>query len=231
MRIIVNHITRMRNPRICVAGLDSSTLAAIRPTTPPTDLITRTLLRSEGGPFGPGALVDLGVTVSEGVPPEIEDHRFVTTNARHVEDLSDDLYLAALAEVAASTITAAFGKDIVEVRSRKFAVPAGRGARSLAVLEVASPILLTDYGNLYVIVDDGEIKAKLRVTDVRFYESDHKTLKQDLVKSVGRRLASDVETYAMLGLARAMVDSDGGNVHWLQCNGICLADRAVSDVP
>ncbi len=231
MQIIVNHVTRMSKPRICIAGLDASTFAPIRPTTPSTDLITRTLLRSEGGPFGPGALVDLGEVVPEGAPPEIEDHRFVTTSARHVEDLSDDLYLAALAEVADPTMTAAFGKSIVEVRSRKFAVPAGRGERSLAVLEGASPILLTDFGNLYVIVDDGEIKAKLRVTDVRFYESDHKTLKSDVVKDVGRRLAGGVETYVMLGLARAMWDNDGGSVHWLQCNGICLADRAVSDVP
>lgn len=231
MQIIVNHVTRMSKPRICVAGLDTSALAPIRPTTPPTDLITRTLLRSEGGPFGPGAVVDLGEVVAEGAPPEIEDHRFVTTNARHVEDLSDEVYLATLGEVAEPTIAAALGENITEVRSRKFAVPGGQGERSLAVLDVSSPILLTDWGNLYVIINDGVVEAKLRVTDVRFYEPDHKTLKTDLVKDVGRRLADGVEAYAMLGLARAMWDDDGGNVHWIQCNGICLADRAVTDVP
>lgn len=69
------------------------------------------------------------------------------------------------------------------------------------------------------------------MTDARFYEPDHETVKTDLVESVSRRLASGVKAYAMLGLARAMWDEDGGNVHWLQCNGICLADRAVRDVP
>jgi hypothetical protein len=56
-------------------------------------------------------------------------------------------------------------------------------------------------------------------------------VKRDLVNDVNRRLASGVPLYTMLGLARAMADSDGGDVHWLMANGLCLADRAVSDIP
>lgn len=231
MQIIVNHVTRMRGSRICVAGLDKDTLTHVRPTTPRTDLITRKLLRSEGGPFGPGALVDLGRVVSEGQPPEVEDHRFATANAKHVEDLSDELYLAVLDDVGHESIVGTFGGDVREIRPRKFAVPAGHGKLSLSVIEVQNPRLYLDWGNLYIDIDDGAARAKLRVTDVRFYEPDHKTIKSNVVQDVNRRVAAGITTYAMVGLARAMWDDDGGNVHWLQCNGICLADRATSDVP
>lgn len=231
MQIIVNHVTRMGGSRICVAGLDKDTLTHVRPTTPRTDLITRELLRSEGGPFGPGALVDLGRVVPEGQPPEVEDHRFATTNAKHVEDLSDELYLAVLDDVSHDSIVAAFGTDVREIRPRKFAVPAGHGQLSLGVIEVQNPRLYLDWGNLYIDINDGATRAKLRVTDVRFYEPDHKTIKSNVMQDVNRRVGTGITTYAMVGLARAMWDDDGGSVHWLQCNGICLADRATSDVP
>lgn len=80
-------------------------------------------------------------------------------------------------------------------------------------------------------LDPPSLPAELRVTDVRFYETDHKTVKHAFVDDVNRRLAASERVYAMLGLARAMHDDDGGNVHWLMANGLCLADRAVSDVP
>lgn len=218
--------------RICVAGIEKDTLAHVRPTTPRTDLITRELLRSEGGPFGPGALVDLGPVIPEGQRPEFEDHRFVTKQARHVEDISDERYLALLADVQHDSITGAFGAEIHEVRPRKLAVPAGRGERSLAVIEIHAPeVYINRWGNLYVDIEGADTKANLRVTDVRFYEADHKTVKRDVMETVRGRLASGVKTYAMLGLARPMWDDDGGQVHWLQCNGLCLADRAVSDLP
>jgi len=233
MQIIINHVTRMTTQsRICVAGIEKDAFAHVRPTTPRTDLITRALLRSEGGPFGPGAVVDLGPTTPEGQRPEVEDHRFLTANAAHVEDLSDELYLAVLKEVSHAGVVDAFGFDVVEVRPRKLALPAGHGERSLAVVELEAPRLYVDsWGNLYIDLDDGVTRAKLRVTDVRFYEADHKTIKVDVVNDVARRIAGGVQTYGMLGVARAMWDDDGGNVHWLQCNGICLADHAVRDVP
>lgn len=231
MQIIVNHVTRMRESRICVAGVERETLRDVRPTTPRTDPLTRQLLRSEGGPFGPGAVVDLGRVTPEGQRPEIEDHRFVPANARHVEDLSDGSYLKVLEDIRQPGIGVAFGPDIREIRPSKLAVPAGRGQRSLAVVGVKTPRLYVDnWGKLYLDVNDGSTQAKLRVTDVRFYKPDQK-IKADVVKNVASRLASGVEAYAMVGLARAMWDEDGGDVHWLQCNGICLVDHAASDVP
>jgi hypothetical protein len=233
MQIVVNHVTRMRTQsRICVAGIDPRTHRHIRPITPATDLITRPMLRSVGGPFGPGSVVELGGTVPSGRPPEVEDRQFATAAARHVEDLADGDYLALLAELEFPDITSAFGDTLTEVRARKLAVPKGMGHRSLAVVALEAPELhIDDWGNLYLEAHDGDFGARLRVTDVRFYEPDHSSIKVAAVESVNQRLQHGVDFYVMLGLARAMLDRDAGSAHWLQCNGICLVDRAVSDTP
>jgi hypothetical protein len=68
--------------RVCVAGIDLETRQHVRPVTPKTDLITRDLLRSEGGPFGPGAYVDLGDVIPTPDAPEVEDHLFRTAGAQ-----------------------------------------------------------------------------------------------------------------------------------------------------
>lgn len=232
MQIVVNHVTRMSTQsRICVAGIDPQRRRHVRPITPSSDLITRAMLRSEGGPFGPGAIVDLGDTVACGTPPEIEDHQFTTEAARHVGDLSDDDYLALLADLQCPDIRSAFGDTLTAVRPQKLAIPEGTGHRSLAVVALKDPRLFVDWGNLYFSANDGHVTAKLRVTDARFYEADHRSLKMAVIDSVRRRLEDGVGFFTMLGLARAMLDADGGRVHWLQCNGICLVDRAVSDTP
>ena len=128
MRIVVNHVTRMTGSRICVAGIDTVTYRHVRPVTGPRNPLTRELLRDNGGPFGAGALVDIG-------------------------------------------------------------------------------------------------------TDVRFYTADL-AIKRDVVKDVNRRLATGTRVYAMLGLARAIRDEAAGqDLHWLMANGLCLADRAVGDLP
>lgn len=232
MRIVVNHVTRMKGMlRICIAGIDAGTFEHVRPVTSPTDPITRTLLRENGGPFGAGALVDLGSVVARPDPPETKDHEFVTARAKYIENLADDVYLEFLERVSDVDISSAFGADLVEVRYRKFAVPAGHGTRSLAVVPVVKSKLLIDFEKLYLMLGPPQTPAKLRVTDVRFYASDQRTIKQDVVDDVNGRLASGVATYAMLGLARAIPDEEAGDVHWLMANGLCLADRAVGDVP
>ena|ERR1700742_1435293 len=103
MQIIINHLTRMSAPRICVAGVDSQSFEHVRPTTPPTDLITRNLLLENGGPFGVGAVVDLGTTIARPNAPEVEDYEFVAVRARLVEHLADDDYLGVLAEISENT--------------------------------------------------------------------------------------------------------------------------------
>jgi hypothetical protein len=233
VQIVVNHVTRMKSgSRICVAGIDAAAFQHIRPVTSSTDPLTRTLLRENSGPFGAGALVDVGTVVACPNAPETEDHRFAIAQARYIRDLADDEYIDILDRVSDDDIPTAFGSDLVEVRSRKLAVPAGRGTRSLAVVSVVNPELrINSFGKLYLMLDPPNTPAVLRVTDVRFYGDDQETVRRDIVDDVSRRLARGGRVYAMLGLARAIPDADGGEVHWLMANGLCLADRPVGDVP
>jgi hypothetical protein len=232
VRIVVNHVTRMTSQsRICVAGIEPSTGSHVRPVTPSSDLITRELLRENGGPFGPGAVVDLGDVRATPNPPETEDHEFATANATRVQDLSGDAYLRLLERVAHGTLATALGSALTEVRPRKFAVPAGTGTCSLAVVPVLAPKLQITFGNLYLELDRPNTPVKLRVTDVRFYEPDHATVRRDIVADVSARISAGVPVFAMLGLARALQDAQAGSVHWLMANGLCLADRPVGDIP
>lgn len=234
MRIIVNHVTRMKTPRICVAGVDAETFAHIRPTTPATDLITRTLLRENGGPFGVGALVDLGPVTAEPSVPETEDHGFVSANARHIKDITDDEYVGVLRQVSAPTIEDAFGPDLECVNYRKYAIEAARGTRSLAVVRLrGSPRLRSDdWGKVLLELDHPDTPCSLPMTDVRFYESDQKTIRDDMLDDVNSRLSAGIDAFLMLGLARAFVATGYDRpLHFLQGNGLCIVDRAVGDVP
>jgi hypothetical protein len=233
MRIVVNHVTRMKtDERICVAGIDAATFENVRPVTPKTDLITRRLLRENGGPFGPGAVVDLGDVEPCPSPPETEDHRFETAAARRVEDLTDDEYLALLEEVCDEDLPTAFGPALIEVRPGKLAVKVGEGTRSLAVVQFVDPVLHVKFDNLYMKFDTPDTQAEVRVTDVRFYEADHHTITQSRVDDVNARIVDGIESYIMLGLAQPLYDAKSGlDLHWLMANGICLSDRAVSDIP
>lgn len=64
------------------------------------------------------------------------------------------------------------------------------------------------------------------ITDLRFFAKDHMTIRRDVVEDVRKRMRRGVDVMLMLGLARAfMAKDDDCERHWLQVNGICLADR------
>ncbi len=232
MKIVINHVTRMEAPRVCVAGFDPLTLEHIRPTTPPSDPLTRELLREAGGPFGMGALVDIGAITPNPSPPETEDHLFKSHHAHHQEDLDGDLFLEQLTVLHAADLDSAFGSELERV-GRTYAVEPGHGGKSLAVLCAASPVFeINRYGKLQLRYEDTEPPTYLSVKDVRFFEDDHQTIKTGVVDDVSRRLRRGVDAFLMVGLTRAW--SKPGDTcarHWLQLNGLCLVDRPVGDVP
>src|SRR5436853_53964 len=100
MEIVVNHLTRMKAPRICIAGIEPNSGRHVRPTTPATDPIERKLLAEEGGPFDIGTLVELGDVRANPSQPESEDHLFATAAAVAVRGLDADEYLQLLDQVA-----------------------------------------------------------------------------------------------------------------------------------
>lgn len=124
----------MRGERICVAGIDTETGEHVRPTTSAAAPLTRTLLRANGGPFEVGAVVDLGSVTACGRAPETEDHRFSPAAARRVEMLDPAKYLKLLQIASCSSLEEAFGPDLERATKWKYAVPVGRGTRSLAVV-------------------------------------------------------------------------------------------------
>jgi hypothetical protein len=227
MQIVVNHLTRMTAPRICVAGIEPDSRSHIRPTTPGNDPIERRLLDKEGGPFGSGTLVDLGNVRANPSRPESEDHLFATAAATRVRQLDPGEYWHLLDEVAEDDLESIFGPDL-ERRGRSFAVEEGRGTVSLGVLRVQeTPELEIDsYGKLRLRFNDVDDPAHLGVTDIRFVEADHRTLKHNEIQDVQRRIRSGVDLFLMVGLARAFVAmGDDRGRHWLQVNGICMEDR------
>jgi hypothetical protein len=233
MQLVFNHITRMGVPRICIAGVNPESHQHVRPTTPPTDLITRVLLREELGPIVMGALVDIGPATAAPSPPESEDHVFQTANVEYVRDLDDQEFLDVLDEVRDEDIQAAFGPELKNVRGG-YAIEAGSGERSLAVVRACEPptLIVDRYKKLRLHVRDLDPAPNLSVADVRFYEADHKTIRNEVVADVNDRIEDGVGLFLMLGLPHATQMSwDDRERHWLQLNGLVLDDRSVGNVP
>ncbi len=234
MQIVLTHLTRMDAPRICIAGIDPHTGRHIRPTTGPSNPLTRTFLTREARPFALGSLVELGETKPNPEPPEVEDHLFRPEHARVLGRLSSQRYLDLLRANAQHSLLAIFGNEL-ERQNRTYAVQKGRGIASLGILRVRRKpdIDIDRYGKLRLRLPcAGESPASLPVTDLRFVESDHKTIRQEVLADVKRRMKHGIDVYLMLGLTRAF-SKDGVDQerHWLQVNGICLADRPLGERP
>lgn len=161
-------------------------------------------------------------------PPESEDQWCETANFKTLGKLSDEEYLELLESVSDPDLASAFGPEL-ERQGRSYAVEAGKGRHSLACVRVsADERLVLNYGPRL----RDRHGALVRITDLRFFESDQKTPRVDLVAEINQRLEGGVPAYLMLGLARAWKKPDDDRSrHWLQVNGICLADRPCDSAP
>lgn len=225
MEIIVNHLTRMKAPRVCVAGMETGASRHIRAVTDRSNPLTRDLLAENGGPFALGAVVELGEVRPQPSPPEVEDHAFRPRNAVVVEMLSPDGYFEALYERAHRDIESVFGSELMRT-DWTYATEEGRGSASLGVLLTSRKpgLEVNDYGKLRLRFNDPDKPAYLPVTDLRFYEADQDTIRTAAVADVNARMSRGVDTLLMLGLARLFQGR-----HWVQVNGICLADRPLDN--
>jgi hypothetical protein len=233
MRMVVTQLTRMRGARICVAGIDPDAGQHVRPTTRSEHPLTRELLAEEGGPFALGALVELGDVTPDPNPPEIEDHVFDLESTLVLGQLSAARYLELLNHHARDHLRTIFGAELVR-RGRSYAVDKGCGAASLGVLRVRRRVDLNvdGYGKLRLRVTGEGTPASLSVTDLRFVEIDHSTIRTEVVADAMARIRRGVGVLLMLGLARAFqAEGDDQERHWLQVNGVCLADRPLGERP
>jgi hypothetical protein len=228
MVITISHLTRMRPPYICAAGLYDK--YAVRAVT--AGQLHKRLLRSNGGPFAIGAVVDLGVVKDVGSPPELEDCSFNPASAKYVAMEDGRTFWKRLEQVAQPTLDSIFGDDLVKRGRWSCAVNPGCGAASLGCLKVfGTPQIsirgldshVMRSGLRLAITDPFFGKLDLGITDVRFFEEDFITVNETVVESAQTRIDSGVRLLLSVGLTRATVPPDNP-VHWLQVNNLHLED-------
>jgi hypothetical protein len=225
VQILVNHLTRMQPGFICVAGVDVNTLNHVRPVLR-YGRLTTDLLKSNGGPLEIGAVVDLGPTAPAGHAPELEDHYFDPARAMWLFDDDPDDYWESLNQVAQESLPEIFGPDL-ELWEGSCTVDVGIGHTSLGCLAPEEqPWLYVDHrGTVRMVLEHLTPSVDLSVTDLRLYESDHKTPRRNLVVNTQKRLEAGVEVILSVGLTRPWrKQGDTEERHWLQVNNIHLKD-------
>jgi hypothetical protein len=225
MQILVNHLTRMQPGYFCVAGIDVNTSRHVRPVLRHGRLTTD-LLRTNGGPFDIGSVVDLGPTTNAGRPPELEDHLFDPTKARWLSDDGPEGFWDSLAKVAHEDLAEIFG-PVLELWDESGTVDIGEGEGSLGCLRPEKqPWMYVDHrGTVRLVLDYLMPSVDLSVTDLRLYEKDGRTPRRSLVNGMQRRLEAGVGTILSVGLTRPWQKrGDDAQRHWLQLNNIHLRD-------
>lgn len=223
MKILVNHLTRMQPGYVCVAGLEIDALRHVRPVLG-YGRLTTDLLRSNGGPFAIGSVVDLGPTTHAGHPPELEDHRFEPAQARWMLDRDAEAFWRSLEGVSRSDLTEIFGPAL-ELWDDSGTVDVGMGEASLGCLRPEEPpwLYVDHRGTVRLVLHYLIPSVDLAVADLRLYERDHRTPRKDLVEDLDRRMKRGVETILSVGLTRPFRKrGDDAERHWLQVNNIHL---------
>lgn len=229
MRIVVNHLTRMKPGYICVAGIDTDTDQHVRPESYgqlPTSLLAR-----NGGPFDIAAAVELGPVTHIGHNPQVEDYRFDPPLAHFQNFLTANEFWHVLQQVAKKRLTDIFGMQ-VKMHGRSCAVDAGVGIASLGcLLPTSQPVLSIetyDKPTIKIEFTDGVLAPKLSVTDLRLFEQDQHTPRQALVEDINASIRAGTAIVLSIGLGRKWKKpGDTEERHWLQVNNIHLEDNPI----
>lgn len=232
MRIVVNHLTRMRQRFICVAGIDPDSCQHVRPVAPFSGL-TSALLARRGGAFDIASIVDLGATTHDGCPPEVEDHRFNPRRARCVGQETAPEFWTRIELSSHDTLNDIFGDDL-KPQGRNCALDPGKGRASLGCLRLSqlAELSVSAWGRVRIDFTDGRHTVSSPVTDVRLYATDLETPQPDIVRRVARHLESGEGVILSVGLGRAWQrDGDTTPRHWLQVNNIHLESDPVWNGP
>jgi hypothetical protein len=225
--ITVVHLTRMREDRICVAGITGDG-DQLRPVL---DGPWRRSHLAPGGPLEVGAVVDLGPTAPRPQPPEVEDALVlrpsaVTSRGR----LTDAAFWSLVSRHARPTLREIFGPDLRPSGRAGAGVPRGSGSASLGCLR-------PDWARLEVRADpdggrclrvhlyDPDLRdLDLSLTDVRLHDTGNQPV-DPLVRAAQNRLRAGEEVILAVGLTRAYVSRDGtASLHWLQVNNLHFRD-------
>lgn len=238
MRVVINHLTRMRRGYICVAGINLANGQHVRPMPRNGDLRYRDLA-AHGGAFEIGAVIDLGTAKPIGRPPEIEDTEFFKRSARTRPDLAATEFWTRMKSTAKTSFVDLFGRDLHEVGHAHAAVDVGHGERSLGMLHITKsrPELVIEARQprprLRMNLQTGRIPLSVAVTDIRLYGPDHVTPNPAAVAAANERLTSSAEVLLSVGLSRAYSDwlSHEPERHWLQINNLHFVENPFWRLP
>jgi len=229
VRIVVCHLTRMLEGRICVAGIDMETRQHVRPVFQ-RERMDAFMLARNGGPFEMASIVRLPDARPVGRPPEVEDHAFDWMRASLEQPVEGGRFWRMLERVAGGSVEGLFGPTLTREPSGSCWAPEGVGRASLGVLlPPARPQLqleeIRGRQRVRLSLREGGHSLRLSVTDIRFFEADLATPSRAAVESVAARLCAGVEVILGLGLTRPYARSDQeAPRHWLQVTAIHLRD-------
>ena len=210
MRIVVNHLTRLRLGDICVAGLEEQTGKHIRPVC---GLLKPRLLKKQGGFLEMAWLVDLGRVKSVGKKPHIEDWEFKPQRAKLISQVEGPKFRELLEAAATDSVRELFGDGMHPVgRGGAWGTEPGHGDASLGCLRVSAGMRLylkprqgrTTQIRIAFRQDDGEFD--LGVTDIRLYADDRLTPNTQLLPDVAKRI-SEGGVILSVGLTRVFTSS------------------------
>jgi len=231
MIIVVNHLTRMREGHICVAGVDLKTDQHVRPVLKWEQLTSQFLARNNG-PFDLANVVDLGVTEPHPKKPHIEDRIFRPSQTRLLETLEAEDFWALLYSISKPSLQAIFGSDLRRVGRASCGTDVGKGEASLGCLRPSRrpQLKYTTRGRqgkprIRIHLTDDRFDVWVGVTDIRLYENDHITPDRAIVEQTAQRLQKSGAVILGVGLTRPFSSStehENEPLHWLQVNNIHL---------
>lgn len=224
MQIVINHLTRMRQGYICVAGIDLTSGTHVRPVM--REQLPISLLARKNGPFDMAAHVELGPVSHVGQPPEMEDRRCNFQRARRMSTLGAREFWQLLERIARPRLTEIFGSELEAIGSACI-VKLGSGTASLGCLvPTGKPsVYLNERRQIRMQLTDGVCTPNVSVTDLRLYRDDHVTPDESIIAHVQDRISKGVPMLLSVGLTRPFSPDGGELKHWLQVNNVHLQDN------
>ncbi|MGH8999739.1 MAG: hypothetical protein ACRDY7_10155 [Acidimicrobiia bacterium] len=215
--IIVDHLARLDDGSVAVAGIDAEH-AFVAPRT--TSAWNTAATTRDGGPFGVGELVELGFSRRSGEPPLVEEREVEPAGLAGHGRLSDGDFWTLLEVIGQDSLPAIYGPDLVRSPSGAAAVAEGQGDASLGVLRCPGPAeLFRRGGQLRMGIDDlGLGSLDLAVCDFRLRAEDGMPI-DALWKVIRRRVAGGEPILLSVGLSRAF-----NGAHWLRVDNIHFRD-------
>ena len=162
----------------------------------------------------------------------VEDRQFNPEVAKATRHLGPSEFWQRLKASQSTHFREIFGDEFYQPASGNAALPEGSGTGSLGfIAPVTEPKLtIRDYQNgprLRIQVTDGELDLDAAVTDIRFFSTEGEPRKET-VQSVNGRIQAGAECVLSVGVGHPYPPSEPQ--HWLQVNGIHLADDPLWDV-